>query len=114
MTANIEIRGETRDNVLAVPVESVFIRGEEEIVYVKRETPLPAEAKDLTEETDDEITEDSTPWKDDPRQLWRRWFEERQVVTGIASTTDVEITDGLAQGEEIALADPSKPQEERS
>ena len=118
MTANIEIRGETRDNVLAVPVESVFIRGEEEIVYVKRETPLPAEPTDSTEsdntETDPEVAEDSAPWKDDPRQLWRRWFEERRVVTGIASTTDVEITDGLTQGEEIALADPSKPQEERS
>ena len=118
MTANIEIRGETRDNVLAVPVESVFIRGKEEIVYVKRETPLPAETTDSTEndsaETDTEIAENDAPWNDDPRQLWRRWFEERQVVTGIASTTDVEITDGLTKGEEIALADPSKPQEERS
>ena len=120
MTANIEIRGETRESVLAVPVESVFIRGEEEIVYVKRETPLPAEATDSTEsdstetDTDTEIAGDEAPWKNDPRQIWRRWFEERRVVTGIASTTEVEITQGLTQGEEIALADPSKPQEERS
>jgi len=124
MTANIEIRGETRDDVLTVPVESVFIRGEEEIVYVKRETPLPTEPADSTEgdsteidsdtDTDSEIAGDEAPWKNDPRQLWRRWFEERRIVTGIASTTDVEITDGLTQGEEIALADPSKPQEERS
>lgn len=118
MTANIEIRGETRDDVLAVPVESVFIRGEEEIVYVKREQPLPAESAVTTEDDGDEATTEvaaaDEPWRDDPRQLWRRWFEERHVITGIASTTDVEITQGLNKGEEVALADPSKPKEERS
>lgn len=118
MTANIEIRGAIRNDVLTVPVESVFIRGEEEIVYVKLETPLPAESTDSTDETDPTTNEETAgiadPWQDDPRQLWRRWFEERQVVTGIASTTDVQITTGLAEGEKVALADPSKPQEERS
>jgi len=113
MTANIEVRGETREDVLTVPVESVFIRGEEEIVYVKRETPLPATSEDVREDGE-QADEDQQPWHDDPRQLWRRWFEERQVITGIASTTDVEITEGLSDGEEVALADPSKPQEERS
>jgi hypothetical protein len=48
------------------------------------------------------------------RQEWRRWFEERRVVTGIASTTEVEVVEGLEEGEKVALADPSKPQEERS
>ncbi len=41
MTANIEIRGEIREQVLAIPVESVFVRGEEEMVYVLRDEPLP-------------------------------------------------------------------------
>ncbi len=53
-------------------------------------------------------------WRDDPRQEWRRWFEERRVLTGIASTTEVEIDQGLTEGEEVALADPSRPAEERS
>ncbi|MEJ2582885.1 MAG: efflux RND transporter periplasmic adaptor subunit, partial [Acidobacteriota bacterium] len=44
MTANIEIRGETREQVLTVPLESVFVRGDEEMVYILRETPLPKEA----------------------------------------------------------------------
>ena len=121
MTANLEIRGEIREQVLTVPVESVFVRGEEEMVYIQRETPLP---KEMTEtEDDDESAEDSEgedqksdeeKWRDDPRQDWRRWFEERRVVTGIASTTEVEVVEGLEEGEKVALADPSKPQEERS
>jgi HlyD family secretion protein len=127
MTANIEIRGEIREQVLTVPVESVFVRGEEEMVYIQRETPLPketAEPEEGDEAVDDaesvedgEVADqkaDEEKWRDDPRQEWRRWFEERRVVTGIASTTEVEITEGLEEGEDVALADPSKPQEERS
>jgi len=121
MTANLEIRGEIREQVLTVPVESVFVRGEEEMVYIHRETPLPKKAAEPEE--DDEAAADSEgedqksdeeKWRDDPRQEWRRWFEERKVVTGIASTTEVEIVEGLEEGEKVALADPSKPQDERS
>ena len=121
MTANIEIRGEIREQVLVVPVESVFVRGEEEMVYIQRETPLPKEIIESEEgeeavegeEVDAEKTEEEK-WREDPRQQWRRWFEERKVVTGIASTTEVEIIEGLEEDEEVALADPSKPQDERS
>jgi HlyD family secretion protein len=120
MTANIEIRGETHEQVLAVPVESVFIRGEEEVVYVLRDTPLPADeavpgadSGDAADGAEPEAA-DGKPWRDDPRQQWRRWFEERRVVTGIASTTEVEVVEGLAEGDKVALADPSKPKEESS
>jgi HlyD family secretion protein len=121
MTANLEIRGEIRKQVLTVPVESVFVRGEEEMVYIQRETPLPkeiAETEDDEENAEDSEGEDQKgdeeKWRDDPRQEWRRWFEERRVVTGIASTSEVEVVEGLEEGEKVALADPSKPQEERS
>jgi len=121
MTANLEIRGEVREQVLTVPVESVFVRGEEEMVYIQRETPLPketAEPEDSDESVENSSGEDPKSneenWRDDPRQEWRRWFEERRVVTGIASTTEVEVVEGLEEGEKVALADPSKPQEERS
>jgi HlyD family secretion protein len=121
MTANIEIRGEIREQVLTVPIESVFVRGEEEMVYIERETPLSKETADSEEgeeaAEDEEVDAQKTDeekWRDDPRQEWRRWFEERKVVTGIASTTEVEIVEGLEEGEKVALADPSKPQEERS
>jgi RND family efflux transporter MFP subunit len=119
MTANIEIRGETRERVLAVPVESVFIRGEEEVVYVLRDTPLPkeepaADAADGGEEAAASGPAAGDAWREDPRQQWRRWFEERKIMTGIASTTQVEVVDGLAEGDKVALADPSKPEEKSS
>ncbi|MCG6950067.1 MAG: efflux RND transporter periplasmic adaptor subunit, partial [Acidobacteria bacterium] len=123
MTANIEIRGETREQVLTVPLESVFVRGDEEMVYVLRDTPLPKEATETDGESESAEgadaeseggTSEDEKWREDPRQEWRRWFEERTVVTGIASTTEVEIVEGLNDGEKVALADPSKPQEERS
>ena len=79
------------------------------MVYIQRETPLP---KEVAETEDEKIDEEK--WRDDPRQEWRRWFEERRVVTGIASSTEVQIVEGLEEGERVALADPSKPQEERS
>jgi hypothetical protein len=102
MTANIEVRGEARDGVLCVPLESVFIRGEQELVYVERESPLPEDAAEGGD----------APWKDDPRQTWRRWFDEREVITGIASTADVEILDGLGVGDKVALADPTRVKDE--
>lgn len=112
MTANIEIRGEKRQGVLTVPVESVFVRGDEEIVYVRRPEPLPAAAgEEVAGEAEEALPDD---WRDDPRQRWRRWFEERRVTTGISSTTAVEITAGLDDGEKVALADPSRPPEESS
>jgi HlyD family secretion protein len=124
MTANIEIRGETRKQVLAVALESVFVRGEEEMVYVLRDEPLSATADssddpdeaagDVEAEADQESATEAQAWRDDPRQEWRRWFEERRVVTGIASATEVEILEGLEDGEKVALADPSKPKDERS
>lgn len=98
MTANVEVRGEQRSAVVTVPLESVFIRGDEELVYVPREAPLPS----------DPVAGDEAPWLDDPRQEWRRFFEQRPVVTGISSTTDVQIVDGLAAGEKVALADPTR------
>jgi len=111
MTANIEIRGETRGDVLTVPLEAVFVRGDEEVVYVARSEPLPVEPE-AVDGADDGTADDPAPWKDDPRQVWRRWFEERPVVTGIASTTDVEIVEGLVEGDKVALADPSRPPEQ--
>jgi HlyD family secretion protein len=63
MTANLEIRGEIREQVLTVPVESVFVRGEEEMVYILRETPLP---KKIAETEDDEENAEDSEGEDAP------------------------------------------------
>lgn len=98
MTANVTIRGERAEQVVAVPVESVFRRESGEVVYVKR----PA-TNGAGEETPRPV---ATP---DPREAWKQQFEERTVVTGLASLTRVQVVEGLAAGEAVALEDPTRP-----
>ncbi len=83
MTANIEVRGEIREQVLAIPVESVFVRGEEEVVYVLRDTPLPkSEPVDDAEETEESETAEG----DEPVEpAVRRRKVARRPAAGVAA-----------------------------
>jgi hypothetical protein len=48
MTANIELRGEKAEKVLAVPVEAVFKKEDKQVVYVLKspfDEPKPGEKK---------------------------------------------------------------------
>ena len=101
MTANIEVKGERKDKVLTVPVESVFQRDDGEIVFVKKKVdakPLEAAAKN--------------PKKDD-KEAWKTFFEKRKVVSGLADNSRVEIVSGVKAGEELALEDPTLPQDKK-
>lgn len=101
MTANIEVKGERKDKVLTVPVESVFQRDDGEIVFVKKKVdPKAAEAAA------------KNPKKDD-KEAWKTFFEKRKVVTGLADNSRVEIVSGVKAGEELALEDPTLPQDKK-
>jgi HlyD family secretion protein len=103
MTANIEVAGERKDKVLTVPVESVFKRDDQEVVYVKKAIDPKAFAE--------EAKAKKTPEQD----AWKKFFDKRVVTTGLADNAKVEILAGLKLGEEIALEDPTltkKDQEE--
>ena len=50
MTANIEVIGEKKEKVLSVPVESVFKRDDQEIVYVKKAIDPKAFAEEVESE----------------------------------------------------------------
>src|SRR3954451_15089892 len=84
MTANIEVAGERKDKILTVPVESVFQRDEGEIVYVKKHLD-PKVIEDLKK----------NPPKKDDKQAWKRYFEKRVVVSGLADNSHVEIISGV-------------------
>ena len=45
----------------------------------------------------------------DPRDAWKKTFEERKVETGLSSMSHTQIVAGLKEGEEVALEDPTKP-----
>jgi HlyD family secretion protein len=102
MTSNIEVKGERKEKVLTVPIESVFQRDDEEIVYVRKNLDakaLQAQAKN--------------PPKKDDKDAWKQWFEKRTVVTGLADNARIEIVKGLKAGEEVALEDPTLPADKK-
>jgi HlyD family secretion protein len=103
MTANISVKGDRVEGVLAVPVEAVFRRDEGDVVYVKKAVTAENGGKQPAPK--------ATP---DPRDAWKKSFEERKVETGLASLAKVQVISGLVAGEEIALEDPTKTKKKES
>jgi HlyD family secretion protein len=101
MTANIEVIGERMAKVLTVPVESVFKRDEQEIVYVKK----TIDPKLFEQESKKKLEGDAA--KQAEKDAWKKFFDKRVVVTGLADNAKVQILQGLKPGEEVALADPT-------
>jgi HlyD family secretion protein len=106
MTANIEVIGERKEKVLTVPVESVFKRDDQEVVYVKKAIDPKALEGDAKNE---EKSADRNSKKPEDKDAWKKFFDKRVVVTGLADNARVEILSGLKAGEEIALEDPTLP-----
>jgi HlyD family secretion protein len=101
MTANIEVTGEQKQKVLTVPVESVFKRDDQEIVYVKK----LIDPKAFAEEASKKKSGDDA--KKEDKDAWKKFFDKRVVTTGLADNARVEIIAGLKAGEEVALEDPT-------
>jgi HlyD family secretion protein len=97
MTANIEVLGEQKTKVLTVPVESIFKRDDQELVYVKKAIDPKAFAEEKK----------SDKAKKDDKDAWKKFFDKRVVTTGLADNAKVEILAGLKSGEEVALEDPT-------
>lgn len=103
MTANIEMAGERKEKVLTVPVESVFQRDEGEIVYVKKHLDPNAKSEPAKKSADGKVDKDA----------WKKFFEKRVVVTGLSDNAHVEVLKGLKAGEEVALEDPTLPNDKK-
>jgi len=107
MTANIEMIGEKKPHVLTVPVESVFQRDEGEIVFVKKKI----DPKKIAEAKTPAKDKDGKPQVD--KDAWKQFFEKRVVVTGLSDNSRVEILKGLKAGDEVALEDPTLPNDKK-
>ncbi|MBN2053897.1 efflux RND transporter periplasmic adaptor subunit [bacterium] len=112
MTANIDILGDRREGVMTVPIEAVFEVDDQDVVYVKRIEPLPeptpAVAVTPAGEKKPPNLEGVAGIMPD-KNAWKRYYEERPVKVGLIGTDKVEIVDGLAEGEEVALENPTVP-----
>ena len=101
MTANIEVIGEKKVKVLSAPVESIFKRDDEEIVFVKKAIDPKAFAEESKAKKSPEQV------KKEQKDAWKKFFDKRVIVTGLADNARVEIVSGLKPGEEVALEDPT-------
>jgi HlyD family secretion protein len=114
MTANIDVVGEKRVGVLAVPVEAIFKKDETEVVYVKKaEAPKQAEKGGLIASVFAAGKKDAPPEKLDPKDAWKEKFELKEIETGLASVDKVEVLKGLEAGTEVAVEDPTRPKEKK-
>jgi HlyD family secretion protein len=102
MTANIEVIGERKQKVLTVPVESVFKRDDQEIVYVKKTIDPKVFAEEAKKKGDEKA-------KKDDKDAWKKFFDRRVIVTGLSDNAHAEVLSGLKAGEEVALEDPTLP-----
>jgi HlyD family secretion protein len=104
MTANIEIKGDRVEKTMSVPIEAIFRRASGEAVYVLKKSF-------------DEPEKGAKPMKRNPSgkfdvsESWKRFFEERPVKVGLASLERVQVLEGIAEGEQVALEDPSRPRQ---
>ncbi|HEY0144167.1 MAG TPA: efflux RND transporter periplasmic adaptor subunit [Thermoanaerobaculia bacterium] len=104
MTANIEVIGERKNKVLTIPVESVFRRDDQEIVYVKK----AVNPKDFAEP---EKKLEGEAARQAEKDAWKKFFDKRVITTGLADNAKVEVLSGLKAGEEVALEDPTLSKE---
>jgi len=102
MTANVEVRGDKVAKALSVPSEAVFKKNDREIVYVLKKAfdePKPGEKNPRKTKSG----------KYDVSDVWKRFFDEREVKVGLASLERAQVLKGIDAGLEVALEDPTKP-----
>jgi HlyD family secretion protein len=101
MTASAEIVTETRENVLAIPIQSVAVR-----------TPEQLEGKGSAKDRQDEREESAAQVEFEPDKdgfVEIAWLVEndravaRQVEAGIQGETHIEIRGGLEEGEQVVI-----------
>ena len=105
MTANIEVIGEQED-------EGPHRAGGVGLPARRRRDRLrEEEGRSEGRRSRREETEEGR--QEDDKDAWKKFFEKRAVVTGLADNARVEILNGLKAGEEVALEDPTLPADKK-
>jgi HlyD family secretion protein len=104
MTANIEVRGDKVASALGIPVEAIFKKHDREVVYV-----LKKPFDNL--KSGEKEPKKTRSGKLDVSDVWQRFFEEKEVKIGLVSLEKAQLLDGLSEGVEVALEDPTKPRQ---
>lgn len=104
MSSTVDIRTEQRRNILQVPIQSVTVRTQDEISNPEDKKESKA---DTVETKQDTTSEKSVKSKDKEEMLEVVFIVEDDkakvipVETGISSDTDIEIKNGLEEGQQV-------------
>ncbi|HEX9652530.1 MAG TPA: efflux RND transporter periplasmic adaptor subunit [bacterium] len=98
MTASCDIVTETRDSTLAVPIQSVTVRTLEQL---QKQSAGKENGEAIAEDSQPQFTPDKDGFVEIVFVVKDGTVEARQVKTGIQSNTNIEILDGLAEGDEV-------------
>lgn len=107
MSANVEILGESRDQVASVPLEALQRRNGETVVY-RLKTGLDEKA--MNEARTALEGRSKFVWLS---ENWETYFEPIAVQGGIATLERVEILAGLQAGDQVALEDVTRKKVEK-
>jgi HlyD family secretion protein len=107
MSANVEILGERRAGALSIPLEALYRRGGDTVVY-RLKGNLPAKAIDKARAA--LSGRSKFVWLS---ENWQGYFEPVKVAGGIATLERVEIREGLRPGDSVALEDVTRKKVEK-
>jgi len=107
MSANVEILGEKRDGALSIPLEALQRREGQTVAYQLKKG---LRADQIRSAKDGLSGRSKFIWLADH---WKDYFSALPVKAGIATLERVEIFSGLAEGDEVALEDPSRKKIEK-
>jgi hypothetical protein len=85
-------------------VEAIFKKKDREVVYLLKkpfDSAKPGEKEPKKTRTG----------KLDVSDVWQRFFDEKEVKVGLVSLEKAQIQDGLSDGAQLALEDPTKPRQ---
>jgi len=107
MSANVEILGEKRDKAMSIPLEALQRKDGAVVAYrLKKDVP-----KDKMAAAKEGLNRRSKfVWLS---EHWQDYFEPITVQAGIATLERVEVTTGLADGDQVSLEDPTRKKVEK-
>jgi RND family efflux transporter MFP subunit len=107
MSANVEILGERRAGALSIPLEALQRRDGQTVVYRLKHGLTPKQISKAREALDGRS---KFVWMS---ENWRDYFEPVRVNAGVATLERVEIKEGLAPGDQVALEDVTRKKVEK-
>ncbi len=107
MSANVEILGEKRAKAVSIPLEALQRKDGETVAYRLKADLKPPQIEKAKQGLSGrgKFTWLSENWKD--------YFEVAPVKAGIATLERVEILDGLKDGQQVSLEDPTRRKVEK-